>query len=72
MKKITCHICLQPEAVLTVQGERSSQFACHSCGEVFETDHPPQHRATQARPQTFPLPSVAGVASISPARPSND
>lgn len=64
--KITCHHCLQPSAIQTIAGERSSQYRCTDCGEVFEADHPPLDRQTSARPQTFTLPAVGGVPAIEP------
>ena len=71
MQKITCRFCLQPEAILTVEGERSSQYRCTDCGEVFEADHALNHHSTQARPQTFALPAVGGIAAIEPVRASH-
>ncbi len=64
MKKITCQFCLQPEAVRSVAGERSSQYTCHQCGEVFELDHPPREFKTQARPQSIALPAAGGMVSL--------
>jgi len=69
MKKITCHHCLQPKAILTIPGERSSQYACQHCGEVFEADHPRREHRTQARPQAMRLPAVRGASAIEPASP---
>lgn len=68
MTTITCRHCLQPYARLTIPGEQSSQYRCGHCHETFEADHAPNHHSTQARPQTFTLPAVGGVAAIEPVR----
>ncbi len=68
MKKITCQFCLQLEAVLTIQGERSSQFVCQCCGEAFEVDHPPKPFRTQARPQEISLAAIGGTTAMPAAR----
>ncbi len=71
MTKITCHHCLQPTAILTVEGERSSQYRCQDCGEVFEADHAPIDCTTSARPQTFALSAIGGLSAIEPAGASH-
>jgi len=66
MQKITCRYCLSPEAILAIAGERSSQYRCQICGKTFEADHEPVDLSTQARPQSFALPAVGGLAAIVP------
>ena len=35
-----CDACGEFAAVLAIEGERSSQYICQTCGEIFERDIP--------------------------------